>query len=180
MNTLATPQKYRIAQPAATHSPNRFLDVAEKLLVHLIPEPADGSGCVPFRELLQRIITQSKTTWFTLLSALYYAYLFALHVRQSDFNFVVPQGLNDPRRVFLVSLIVTHKFRYDCTYGNKAWAGLTGLSVAEITRLERAFLLIIDYRLNITEQENRRFSQWLFQVYLPGSVAQARPIPIRH
>ena len=51
------------------------------------------------------------------------------------------------RRMFLAALICASKFLQDRNYSNQAWAKIAGLDVAELSRNERVFLLLIKYDL---------------------------------
>lgn len=55
--------------------------------------------------------------------------------------------LADPRRTFLASLVLAHKFHKDRAYANKAWARLSGLPPREVSRCEKALGDALQWRL---------------------------------
>ncbi|KAF7334147.1 hypothetical protein MVEN_02320800 [Mycena venus] len=59
----------------------------------------------------------------------------------------LPSPLLCPRRAFLASLILADKFMHDKCYSNRDWAKLSGLTVREIGRCERALGGALDWRL---------------------------------
>ncbi|KAJ1028191.1 hypothetical protein NDA13_003637 [Ustilago tritici] len=76
-----------------------------------------------------------------------------------------------PRRMFLASIMIASKFVQDHTYSNRAWAKISGLPVKDLSKLERAFLKAIDYRLMTSDVEWDKWTAELAQSN--ASVAEA-------
>ncbi|ORY07611.1 hypothetical protein K493DRAFT_197494, partial [Basidiobolus meristosporus CBS 931.73] len=64
-------------------------------------------------------------------------------------------------RLFVISLIISHKMLEDSTYTNQTWSELTRIPVSELNQMEAEFLHSIKYRLHIPEEE---YSQWLLYI----------------
>ncbi|KAJ3038213.1 hypothetical protein HDV00_000885 [Rhizophlyctis rosea] len=56
-----------------------------------------------------------------------------------------------PRRSFLTSLILAHKYLNDKALSNGAWARISGLAVSEINLAEREFLICVGYEVGVKE-----------------------------
>ncbi|KAJ3051887.1 hypothetical protein HK097_007101 [Rhizophlyctis rosea] len=56
-----------------------------------------------------------------------------------------------PRRSFLTSLILAHKYLNDKALSNGAWARISGLGVQEINLAEREFLICVGYEVGVKE-----------------------------
>ncbi|KAK9476081.1 hypothetical protein V1514DRAFT_202121 [Lipomyces japonicus] len=63
-------------------------------------------------------------------------------------------------QLLIVSLILANKFNDDNTFTNKSWSDVTGLPIAEITRVESAWLLLINWKLNLCEDEKNEWIKW--------------------
>jgi hypothetical protein len=111
---------------------------------------------IPLRLFIQEILRHSKTSWFTLKTALIY-----LMRIKSQINQIKKLNRTDPaicgRRMFLASLIIASKYLQDRTYANNAWSRICGLAVQEINDIERRFLNLIDYNLFIREDVYKNF-----------------------
>jgi len=57
--------------------------------------------------------------------------------------------------------MITHKFFSDDFYSNNYISFVGGINLQEINFLEREFLSIIDYNVNITEEEFKAFDHRL-------------------
>ncbi|KAF7723852.1 hypothetical protein EC973_001577 [Apophysomyces ossiformis] len=120
---------------------------------------------------IQEILKRSKTTYSTLQISLFYLFRvkkivhekLRLRLSQSQKQQPTPvsERLDDlmccGRRMFLASLMVSCKYLHDKNYRNRAWAKISGLSIAEINASEMAFLKLIDYKLFVSKPT---FDKW--------------------
>lgn len=78
-----------------------------------------------------------------------------------------------PRRMFLASVITASKFVQDRCYSNKAWSKISGLTVKDLGKLERAFLKAIDYRLMVSDGEWETWTAELKRAHSAQNVVSA-------
>lgn len=64
--------------------------------------------------------------------------------------------------MFIGALIVASKYLHDFSYKNTAWSSITGLSVNEINIIEANFLKLVDYKLFVSVE---KFKSWSEQLY---------------
>jgi hypothetical protein len=55
------------------------------------------------------------------------------------------------RRTFLASVMISSKFLQDRTFSNRAWSKISGLTVQELSRVERRVLMALEFNLNVCE-----------------------------
>ena len=60
---------------------------------------------------------------------------------------------NNFHKIILISLLVTNKFLEDDNINNKFWADCGGIPIDLLNKLERKFLIKINYNLYIGEEE---------------------------
>lgn len=60
---------------------------------------------------------------------------------------------NNYHKIILISLLVTNKFLEDDNINNKFWADCGGIPLDLLNKLERKFLIKINYNLYIREEE---------------------------
>ncbi|GAA6034110.1 hypothetical protein JCM8097_000700 [Rhodosporidiobolus ruineniae] len=73
------------------------------------------------------------------------------------------------RRMFLASLISASKYLQDRNYSNRAWAKISGLSVQEINKNERAFLRLTGFQLHLKAEDFQRWTDRLSTLTAPTS-----------
>lgn len=115
-----------------------------------------------FRKFIYELLRKTRMSSVALLLALKYIHRLRLnhpHARPSH---------GCEYRLFSVALILSNKYLEDKTFSNKTWSSLTRIQVHEINVMEREFLNILDYHLDIPDDE---FITWieyvehLFQLY---------------
>jgi len=66
-------------------------------------------------------------------------------------------------RLSLVSLLIAVKFSDDQFYSNAYYAKVGGVTTKELNRLEKQFLLVLDWRLAVDESEYNMYQDMVFQ-----------------
>lgn len=135
------------------------IDAACKTLDRIwTPSPgcdlAKGKDALPLQVFVRETLRRGRTSCSTLQAALLYCVRLgeATKTSQSEGMTKEEQCLTRcPRRMFLASVITASKFVQDRCYSNRAWSKISGLSIKDLGKLERAFLKAIDYRLMVTE-----------------------------
>ncbi|KAJ3051671.1 hypothetical protein HK097_007300, partial [Rhizophlyctis rosea] len=75
-----------------------------------------------------------------------------------------------PRRAFLTSLVLAHKYLNDKCLSNVAWGRISGLGVGEINCAEREFLICVGYEVGVKENVWERWCRGVGGWMKGGSV----------
>lgn len=123
-----------------------------------------NKAVLPLRTFIQETLRRSRTSYSTLQVALYYLILIKPHVPKAncatdryDDSFA-DQALQCGRRMFLAALILASKYLQDRNYSARAWSKISGLNTQEINQNEIAFLLAVNWKLHITDDIFRRWT----------------------
>lgn len=128
------------------------------------PEPGNRT-VLPLRTFIQETLRRSRTSYSTLQVALYYLILIKPHVPKRSFTVeqyedrYADRALQCGRRMFLAALILASKYLQDRNYSARAWSKISGLNVQEINQNEVAFLLAVNWKLHITDEVFRRWTE---------------------
>ncbi|KAL7938048.1 hypothetical protein V8C35DRAFT_139772 [Trichoderma chlorosporum] len=128
------------------------------------PEPGNKT-VLPLRTFIQETLRRSRTSYSTLQVALYYLILIKPHVPKRSFTAeqyedrYADRALQCGRRMFLAALILASKYLQDRNYSARAWSKISGLGVQEINQNEVAFLLAVNWKLHITDEVFRRWTE---------------------
>ncbi|RPD52614.1 hypothetical protein L227DRAFT_463902, partial [Lentinus tigrinus ALCF2SS1-6] len=127
------------------------------LAFHRVYSPAVHSrleGSRAFIQFVDHVVAIAQVPVPTLLVALVYLHRVKLHIPPLD------RSTNE--RIFLGALIIAHKYANDCAIKAKYWAALTEVfDSRDISSIERDFLLLLDYRLSISESDLLDFYPFL-------------------
>jgi len=102
------------------------------------------------RRLLHQLLNRTHVTSAAFLLAL----LFIRRYRETG---APSGGPGSQYRMFVVALILAHKYTEDHPLGNGMWAGFSQIPIYEVNAIEREFLGFIGHRLLINVRE---FRQW--------------------
>lgn len=117
----------------------------------IIVSHADKEAIVLTRQLLYAVLQRTRITAAALLLALFFAHRYRCYQRES--------GLPGSQfHLFLVALLLAHKYTEDHPFSNRVWAQLTELPIASVNALERDFLRRIEHRLAV---RLRDFQHWV-------------------
>ncbi|KAI5925779.1 hypothetical protein F4810DRAFT_708292 [Camillea tinctor] len=123
-----------------------------------------SKGVLPLRTFIQETLRRSRTSYSTLQVALYYLILIKPHVPKHDFTMEQPDDIHANRvlqcgrRMFLAALILASKYLQDRNYSARAWSKISGLATQEINQNEMAFLLAVQWKLHITDEVFKRWT----------------------
>ncbi|KAI1077032.1 hypothetical protein F5B20DRAFT_572507 [Whalleya microplaca] len=133
-----------------------------------------GSKAVlPLRTFIQETLRRSRTSYSTLQVALYYLILIKPHVPKHDFTMEQPDEIHANRvlqcgrRMFLAALILASKYLQDRNYSARAWSKISGLATQEINQNEMAFLVAVNWKLHITDDVFKRWTEIVLK-YTPS------------
>ncbi|KAL7621131.1 PHO85 cyclin-5 [Parahypoxylon ruwenzoriense] len=128
---------------------------------------------LPLRTFIQETLRRSRTSYSTLQVALYYLILIKPHVPKHDFTMEQPDDVHASRvlqcgrRMFLAALILASKYLQDRNYSARAWSKISGLATQEINQNEMAFLLAVNWKLHITDDVFKRWTDIVLK-YTPS------------
>ncbi|KAI0849985.1 hypothetical protein F5Y00DRAFT_47362 [Daldinia vernicosa] len=124
-----------------------------------------NKAVLPLRTFIQETLRRSRTSYSTLQVALYYLILIKPHVPKHDFTMEQPDDvhanrvLQCGRRMFLAALILASKYLQDRNYSARAWSKISGLATQEINQNEMAFLIAVKWKLHITDDVFKRWTE---------------------
>ncbi|KAF3064189.1 G1/S-specific cyclin pas1 [Daldinia childiae] len=124
-----------------------------------------NKAVLPLRTFIQETLRRSRTSYSTLQVALYYLILIKPHVPKHDFTMEQPDEvhanrvLQCGRRMFLAALILASKYLQDRNYSARAWSKISGLVTQEINQNEMAFLIAVKWKLHITDDVFKRWTE---------------------
>lgn len=130
---------------------------------------------LPLRTFIQETLRRSRTSYSTLQVALYYLILIKSHVPKRDFTMEqaddrhTDRALQCGRRMFLAALILASKYLQDRNYSARAWSKISGLNTQEINQNEIAFLLAVNWKLHITDDIFRKWTEIVLKHTPPAS-----------
>ena len=112
---------------------------------------------IDLRTFVQAVLKRSKTSYSSLIVAIYYLVLVLPALPKQDFT--MPQSIDSfscramqcGRRMFLAALILASKYLQDRNYSTRAWGKISGLKAVEINANERVFLKAVNWKLHVPE-----------------------------
>ncbi|CCF60582.1 hypothetical protein KAFR_0K02280 [Kazachstania africana CBS 2517] len=96
------------------------------------------------RTFITEVLKRSKSNkHVAVLASFYFQKLHGLNSKD------IPEFAKCPKRIFLVCLILAHKFSNDVTFSNKSWSLISGLKSKDLSVMERFCLNQLNYDLFI-------------------------------
>ncbi|GJE98005.1 cyclin-domain-containing protein [Phanerochaete sordida] len=123
-----------------------------------IPKPSSATATLQlavspdFVRFMQKVLETTQVSQSVIVLALHYIYRLKIRNR-----FTSGQSGSE-YRVAIAALMMANKFLDDNTYTNKTWSEVSGIELEEINRMEREFLLGIDFGLYV---DKTTYISWL-------------------
>lgn len=123
-----------------------------------IPKPSSATASLQlavspdFVRFMQKVLETTQVSQSVIVLALHYIYRLKIRNR-----FTNGQSGSE-YRVAIAALMMANKFLDDNTYTNKTWSEVSGINLEEINRMEREFLLGIDFGLYV---DKSTYISWL-------------------
>lgn len=114
--------------------------------------PADEEAIIATRKLLRSIMNCGRITAAAMLLALFFIRRYRTTPR-SELGCAGSQY-----RMFLVGMLLAHKYSEDHPFSNRVWAQFSEIPVMHVNIMERDFLLRINHRLSVEFQD---FQSWV-------------------
>ncbi|KAF9527892.1 cyclin-domain-containing protein [Crepidotus variabilis] len=105
-----------------------------------------------FVSFLQKLLETTQVSQSVIVLSLHYIH------RLKEKNRYMPAQPGSEFRIAVAGLMMANKFLDDNTYTNKTWAEVSGISLDEINRMEREFLLGVDFNLYV---DKTTYASWL-------------------
>lgn len=138
---------------------------------------------IDLRTFVQAVLKRSKTSYSSLIVAIYYLVLVMPALPKHDFT--MPQSIDSfscramqcGRRMFLAALILASKYLQDRNYSTRAWGKISGLKAVEINANERVFLKAVNWKLHVPEPLFQRWERIVLNYPPSGPAAPPRSSP---
>ena len=135
---------------------------------------------IDLRTFVQAVLKRSKTSYSSLVVAIYYLVLVMPALPKHDFT--MPQSIDSfscramqcGRRMFLAALILASKYLQDRNYSTRAWGKISGLKAVEINANERVFLKAVNWKLHVPESLFQRWERIVLR-YTPSDPSAIAP-----
>lgn len=147
-------------------------------------QTSNGRGVLPLRRYIEETLRRSRTSYSTLQVALYYLILIKPYVPKHDFTMeqsadsMALRSMQCGRRMFLAALILASKYLQDRNYSAKAWSKMSGLKTVEINSNERYFLAAVSWKLHISDEVFKRWTDVVLRFTAPSPPPGRGNIPI--
>ncbi|KAF8941655.1 hypothetical protein BGZ47_007289 [Haplosporangium gracile] len=109
-----------------------------------------------FQQFCRRILRATGRSSSTILLSLRFFQQIVSNLREK--NKCLPSKKGSEQCFFTGILILADKMHNDCSYYNRSWAELTGITLEKIHSMERQFLKILDYRVSVCSED---YTKWL-------------------
>ena len=135
---------------------------------------------IGLRTFVQEVLRRSKTSYSTLLVAIYYLVVVMSGLPKDDFTMEQKidsdgfRAMQCGRRMFLAALILASKYLQDRNYSTRAWSKISGLKVTEINTNEKAFLAAVNWKLHMPEPLFQRWERIVLK-YSPSGNTPSVP-----
>jgi hypothetical protein len=112
----------------------------------------------PFRKFVSGLLSSTRLPSTTILLGMNY-----LARRINMLNATGTYKANDGQvwRLLTIALLLGSKFLDDNTFQNRSWSEVSGISVAELNKLEHEWLNSIGWTLYVNLDESKDFKAWL-------------------
>ncbi|KAG6873269.1 hypothetical protein C0995_001043 [Termitomyces sp. Mi166 len=105
-----------------------------------------------FVQFMQKLLETTQVSQSVIVLSLHYIY------RLKDRNRFTPAQPGSEFRIAVAGLMMANKFLDDNTYTNKTWSEVSGIDLAEINRMEKEFLMGVDFNLYV---DKSTYESWL-------------------
>ncbi|KAF9007846.1 cyclin-domain-containing protein [Cyathus striatus] len=143
-----------------------WLDVSRTQSAHFIAEKTCEMICYlcsststlqliatpTFVQFMQKLLETTQVSQSVIVLSLHYIY------RLKERNRFTPAQSGSEFRIAVAALMMANKFLDDNTYTNKTWSEVSGIDLDEINRMEREFLMGVDFNLYV---DKSTYESWL-------------------
>ncbi|KAF8735772.1 hypothetical protein AX14_001491 [Amanita brunnescens Koide BX004] len=116
------------------------------------PSPLQLAITQTFVQFMRKLLETTQVSQSVIVLSLHYIY----NLRGK--NRFTPAQPGSEFRIAVAGLMMANKFLDDNTYTNKTWSEVSGIDLSEINRMEREFLLGVDFNLYV---DKPTYESWL-------------------
>ncbi|EGN94199.1 hypothetical protein SERLA73DRAFT_188816 [Serpula lacrymans var. lacrymans S7.3] len=119
------------------------------------PSPTSAlqfTASTTFIQFMQKVLETTQVSQSVIVLSLHYIY------RLKERNRFTAGLAGSEFRIAVAALMMANKFLDDNTYTNKTWSEVSGIELTEINKMEREFLVGIDFGLYV---DNSTYESWL-------------------
>ncbi|KAL1925174.1 uncharacterized protein VTP21DRAFT_57 [Calcarisporiella thermophila] len=146
---------------------NSLIDIAALMIATVWPHRSNSPPVrlAFIRNFIDITLRRSRTSLPTFVLAVLYLFRAKGCIDAQQPQQAPPPPPGDPircgHRMMVAAIILANKFLQDRNYSNRAWAKITGMTVAEINLVETTLLRLVDYRLFVNADVYERWSALL-------------------
>ncbi|KAF8798210.1 hypothetical protein BYT27DRAFT_7264816 [Phlegmacium glaucopus] len=133
------------SQPSSNGSPPLFARGSSPSTLQLVATPN-------FVQFMQKLLETTQVSQSVMVLSLHYIH------RLKERNRFTPAQSGSEFRIAVAGLMMANKFLDDNTYTNKTWSEVSGIDLEEINRMEREFLVGVDFNLYV---DKSTYESWL-------------------
>ncbi|TFK28438.1 hypothetical protein FA15DRAFT_701100 [Coprinopsis marcescibilis] len=141
-------------------SPNHSPPSPPRATAHISPSSPSRSppsslqlvASPSFVSFMQKLLETTQVSQSVIVLSLHYIH------RLKEQNHLTPAQKGSEFRIAVSGLMMANKFLDDNTYTNKTWSEVSGIELEEINRMEREFLMGVDFNLYVDKQT---YESWL-------------------
>ncbi|KAK9471168.1 uncharacterized protein V1510DRAFT_218645 [Dipodascopsis tothii] len=108
-----------------------------------------------FKKFTSQILSSTRLPCSTIILALVYL------SKRCEAGITIPRDPSSVYKLLIVSLLLANKFNDDNTFTNKSWAEVTGMPIADLTKIEAEWLVAVEWKLNLKDHELQDWNKWL-------------------
>ncbi|KIJ58778.1 hypothetical protein HYDPIDRAFT_102039 [Hydnomerulius pinastri MD-312] len=120
-----------------------------------IPAPSSALQFNPsatFVQFMQKLLETTQVSQSVIVLSLHYIW------RLKERNRFTAGLPGSEFRIAVAAMMMANKFLDDNTYTNKTWSEVSGIELSEINRMEREFLMGVDFSLYVS---GKKYESWL-------------------
>ncbi|KAM6497712.1 Cyclin domain containing protein [Amanita muscaria] len=116
------------------------------------PSPLQLAVTPAFVQFMRKLLETTQVSQSVIVLSLHYIY------RLREKNRFTPAQSGSEFRIAVAGLMMANKFLDDNTYTNKTWSEVSGIDLPEINKMEREFLLGVEFNLYV---DKPTYESWL-------------------
>ncbi|KAH0838690.1 cyclin-domain-containing protein [Lanmaoa asiatica] len=114
--------------------------------------PLQFNPSTTFVQFMQKLLETTQVSQSVIVLSLHYIW------RLKERNRFTAGLPGSEFRIAVAALMMANKFLDDNTYTNKTWSEVSGIDLSEINRMEREFLMGVDFSLYVS---GKKYESWL-------------------
>lgn len=135
---------------------DQMTDYVAEMTQRLLPSATTATSSM--RKFVSGLLSSTRLPSTTILLGMHYL---AKHINMCSSASTCNMRESEVWRMLTVGLLLGSKFLDDNTFQNRSWSEVSGISVSDLNKLERSWLLAMNYCIYINLDTNIDFNAWL-------------------